>query len=170
MSPDLLRAMVKTFADALMSSEADALCNAEYGQVSDERVNHRNGYRPCVRGWSRVERHGFRTPALLPVPARRVPWSAPSWASAPRTRYYTVVESEHCQELCAFVEVDCNTVHSARLGVELIEYARLFQCEAQPVGRRRQAATVLAWLRWYLAFPTCSSCSPVPPGRGWSIG
>ncbi|KUO12843.1 hypothetical protein AQJ91_47945 [Streptomyces dysideae] len=44
-SPDLLRAMVKTFADALMSAEADALCNAEYGQVSDERVNHRNGYR-----------------------------------------------------------------------------------------------------------------------------
>ncbi|WP_267906112.1 IS256 family transposase [Streptomyces broussonetiae] len=48
-SPDLLRAMVKTFADALMSAEADALCNAEYGQVSDERVNHRNGYRP--REW-----------------------------------------------------------------------------------------------------------------------
>lgn len=41
--------MVKTFADALMSAEADALCNAEYGQVSDERVNHRNGYRP--REW-----------------------------------------------------------------------------------------------------------------------
>ncbi|MFF9494376.1 transposase [Streptomyces flaveolus] len=48
-SPDLLRAMVKTFADALMSAEADALCNAEYGQVSDEGVNHRNGYR--ARGW-----------------------------------------------------------------------------------------------------------------------
>lgn len=37
-SPDLLRAMIKTFADTLMSAEADALCNAEYGQVSDERV------------------------------------------------------------------------------------------------------------------------------------
>jgi transposase-like protein len=48
-SPDLLRAMVKTFADALMSAEADALCNAEYGQVSEDRVNHRNGYRP--REW-----------------------------------------------------------------------------------------------------------------------
>jgi hypothetical protein len=35
-SPDLLRAMVKTFADALMSTESDALCNAEYGQVSEE--------------------------------------------------------------------------------------------------------------------------------------
>ena len=37
-SPDLLRAMVKTFADALMSAEADAMCNAEYGQVSDIRL------------------------------------------------------------------------------------------------------------------------------------
>jgi hypothetical protein len=48
-SPDLLRSMIKTFADALMSAEADALCGAEYGQVSEERVNHRNGYRP--REW-----------------------------------------------------------------------------------------------------------------------
>ncbi|MCX2926123.1 transposase [Streptomyces sp. NEAU-W12] len=48
-SPDLLRAMIKTFADTLMSAEADALCNAEYGQASDERVDHRNGYRP--REW-----------------------------------------------------------------------------------------------------------------------
>lgn len=48
-SPDLLRAMIKTFADALMSAEADALCNAEFGQVSDERVSHCNGYR--LREW-----------------------------------------------------------------------------------------------------------------------
>jgi transposase-like protein len=44
-SPDVLRAMVKTFADALMSAEADAICGAPYGQRSDERVNSRNGYR-----------------------------------------------------------------------------------------------------------------------------
>jgi len=48
-SPDVLRAMVKTFAEALMSAEADALCGAPYGQRSDERVNSRNGYRP--REW-----------------------------------------------------------------------------------------------------------------------
>lgn len=48
-SPDLLRAMVKTFADALMPAEADALRNAEYGEVSENRVNHRNGYGP--REW-----------------------------------------------------------------------------------------------------------------------
>jgi putative transposase len=44
-SPDLLRGMVKAFADALMGAEADGVCGAPYGQVSAERVNRRNGYR-----------------------------------------------------------------------------------------------------------------------------
>lgn len=44
-SPDVLQAMVKTFAQALMSAEADAICGAAYGQRSDERVNSRNCYR-----------------------------------------------------------------------------------------------------------------------------
>ena len=44
-SPDLLRAMVTTFAEALMSAEADAVCGAGYGERSAERTNTRNGYR-----------------------------------------------------------------------------------------------------------------------------
>jgi transposase-like protein len=48
-SPDLLRAMIKTFAEALMSAEADAICGADYGQRSEERVTKRNGYR--AREW-----------------------------------------------------------------------------------------------------------------------
>ena len=44
-SPDLLRQMVKTFAEALMSAEADSVCGAPYGVRSDERTNSRNGYR-----------------------------------------------------------------------------------------------------------------------------
>jgi len=44
-SPDLLRAMVATFAEALMSAEADAVCGAGYGERSAGRTNTRNGYR-----------------------------------------------------------------------------------------------------------------------------
>jgi len=44
-SPDLLRAMVATFAEALMGAEADAVCGAAYGERSDQRANTRNGYR-----------------------------------------------------------------------------------------------------------------------------
>jgi putative transposase len=44
-SPDLLRGMVKTFAEALMGAEADVICGAPYGQRRDERMTKRNGYR-----------------------------------------------------------------------------------------------------------------------------
>ena len=42
---DLLREMVRAFAETLMSADADALCGAPYGERSEERVNRRNGYR-----------------------------------------------------------------------------------------------------------------------------
>lgn len=38
--------MLTTFINALMSAEADAVCGAAYGEVSAERVNRRNWYRP----------------------------------------------------------------------------------------------------------------------------
>jgi putative transposase len=44
-SPDLLRSMLTTFINTLMSAEADAVCGAAYGELSPERVNIRNGYR-----------------------------------------------------------------------------------------------------------------------------
>jgi transposase-like protein len=44
-SPDLLRSMVQTFAEALMGAEADAVCGAPYGERSEQRANTRNGYR-----------------------------------------------------------------------------------------------------------------------------
>jgi len=44
-SPDLLRQMLTTFINTLMSAEADAICGAPYGQPSPERTNVRNGYR-----------------------------------------------------------------------------------------------------------------------------
>ena len=44
-SPDLLRSMLSTFIQALMSAEADSVCGADFGERSPERVNSRNGYR-----------------------------------------------------------------------------------------------------------------------------
>ena len=44
-SPDLLRQMLATFINALMSAEADAVCGAPYGLPGPDRVNVRNGYR-----------------------------------------------------------------------------------------------------------------------------
>jgi putative transposase len=44
-SPDLLRHLLTTVVNALLSADADAVCGAEYGQPDPERVNSRNGYR-----------------------------------------------------------------------------------------------------------------------------
>ena len=44
-SPDLLRDMLSTFINTLLSADADAVCGAAYGTVSDDRTNRRNGYR-----------------------------------------------------------------------------------------------------------------------------
>ena len=44
-SPDLMRHLLGTVINALVSAEADAVCGAEYGSVSPDRTNRRNGYR-----------------------------------------------------------------------------------------------------------------------------
>jgi putative transposase len=44
-SPDLLREMIKGFAQRMMDAEVEQACGAGYGEVTPERVNSRNGYR-----------------------------------------------------------------------------------------------------------------------------
>ena len=44
-SPDLMRELLGTFINALLSAQADSVCGAEYGTRSPDRVNSRNGYR-----------------------------------------------------------------------------------------------------------------------------
>jgi putative transposase len=78
-SPDLLRVMVKDFAEALMSADADAVCGAGYGERSPERVNRRNGYRE--RDWD------TRVGSIeLAVPKLREGSYFPDWLLQPRRR------------------------------------------------------------------------------------
>ena len=44
-SPDLMRHLLSTVINALLSAEADTVCGADWGQPSLDRVNSRNGYR-----------------------------------------------------------------------------------------------------------------------------
>ncbi len=44
-SPDLMRQMLATFINTLLSAEADSVCGADYGARTAERTNRRNGYR-----------------------------------------------------------------------------------------------------------------------------
>jgi transposase-like protein len=76
---DLLREMVKIFAEQLMGADADALCGADYGERSSERVNRRNGYRE--RPWD--TRAGT---IALQVPKLREGTYFPDWLLEPRRR------------------------------------------------------------------------------------
>jgi len=76
---DLLREMVRTFAEAMMSAEASALCNAEYGERTPERSNARNGYRS--RRWD--TRVGTMEVA---IPKLRKGSYFPEWLLEPRRR------------------------------------------------------------------------------------
>ncbi len=78
-SPDLLRAMVQEFAEALMSAEVDVVCGASYGERSPARVNRRNGYRE--RDWD------TRVGSIeLAVPKLREGSYFPDWLLQPRRR------------------------------------------------------------------------------------
>lgn len=44
-SPDLMRRLLSTMVNALLSAEADAVCGAERGQPSPDRFAQRNSYR-----------------------------------------------------------------------------------------------------------------------------
>lgn len=76
---DLLREMVRSFAEGLMGAEADVVCGAGYGQISPDRVNRRNGYR--TRRWdTRVGSIDLRIPKL------RAGSYFPEWLLDARTR------------------------------------------------------------------------------------
>ncbi|WP_299170033.1 IS256 family transposase [uncultured Arthrobacter sp.] len=44
-SPDLMRHLLQTMINALLSADADAVAGAEWGKPSPERLSQRNGYR-----------------------------------------------------------------------------------------------------------------------------
>ena len=88
-SPDLLRELLTTFINTLMSAEADAVCGAAYGQASPERVNRRNGSRvrefdrPCPRS---VRRSGIHRGVLQPQAAAQLAGLPNPAADWPPTR------------------------------------------------------------------------------------
>lgn len=44
-SPDLMRSLLQTMINALLSADADAVVGAEWGKPSPDRTAQRNGYR-----------------------------------------------------------------------------------------------------------------------------
>jgi putative transposase len=78
-SPDVLREMIATLANAMMSAQADQVCGAGWGERSEERTNRRNGYR--AREWD--TRAGT---VELAVPKLRQGSFFPDWLLTHRRR------------------------------------------------------------------------------------
>ena len=91
---DLPRAMLKAFAEALMSAQASMQCRAGLGERSDERENSRNGYRH--RPWD------TRVGSIdLAVPKLRAGVYSPEFLLRPRRRAEQALVAVVCQ---AYVE------------------------------------------------------------------
>jgi len=82
-SPDLMRELLTTFVNALLSADADAVCGASYNSRTPERVNSRNGYRHRDLD-TRVGTVDVESPSCGPGPTSRSGcWSG---AGGPRRR------------------------------------------------------------------------------------
>lgn len=107
--PDMLREMIRAFAQKMMDAEVEAACGAGYGEVSPNRVNSRNGYRP--REWDTragtVElavpklRHGSYFPSFLEHRRR----AERALASVVATSYLLGVSTRRVEKLAASLGV-----------------------------------------------------------------
>ena len=107
--PDLLREMIRAFAQKMMDAEVEVACGAGYGEVSPSRVNSRNGYRS--REWDTragtVElavpklRHGSYFPSFLEHRRR----AERALASVVATSYLLGVSTRRVEKLAASLGV-----------------------------------------------------------------
>ena len=107
--PDMLREMVRAFAQKMTGVEVEAACGAGYGEVSPNRVNSRNGHR--AREWDTragtVElaipklRHGSYFPSF-PEHRRR---AGRALASVVATSYLLGVSTRRVEKLAASLGV-----------------------------------------------------------------
>jgi len=108
-SPDMLREMIRGFAQRMMDAEVEVRCNAGYGEVTPDRVNSRNGYRH--REWDTragtVElavpklRHGSYFPSFLEHCRR----AERALASVVATAYLLGVSTRRVEKLAASLGV-----------------------------------------------------------------
>jgi len=123
--PDLLRAMLKSFAEALMSAQASLQCGAAYGERSDERTNARNGYR--LRPWD--TRVG--TIEDLAVPKLRRGVYSPEFLLSPRRRAEQALVAVVCQAYVAGVSTRRVDDLVKALGIEGISKSEVSRLAAE---------------------------------------
>ena len=87
-SPDLLRTMLQTFAEALMSADADAVCGAGYGQRNPNGLTPATVTAPRLGHPRRVDRSGDPEAAGGKLLPRLAVGAAPTEPSPPLCRWW----------------------------------------------------------------------------------
>jgi putative transposase len=138
-SPDVLREMIKGFAQRMMDADAEVRCNAGYGEVTPDRVNSRNGYR--LREWDTragtIElaipklRQGTYYPEFLEHRRR----AERALASVVATSYLLGVSTRRVEKLAASLGVTSLSKSQVSLmAAELDEMAEGFRCRPLDAG------------------------------------
>jgi transposase-like protein len=138
-SPDVLRAMVREFAQRMMDAEVEVRCGAGYGEVSPDRVNSRNGYRP--REWDTragtIElaipklRQGSCFPSFLEHRRR----AERALASVVATSYLLGVSTRRVEKLAASLGVvGLSKSQVSAMAAELDELVAGFRCRPLDAG------------------------------------
>jgi putative transposase len=138
-SPDLLREMIREFAQRMMDADVEARCGAGYGEVSPDRVNSRNGYRR--REWDTrtgtIElaipklRQGSYFPAFLEHRRR----AERALASVVATSYLLGVSTRRVEKLAASLGVTSLSKSQVSLmATELDEVAEEFRSRPLDAG------------------------------------
>jgi putative transposase len=122
---DLTRAMLKAFAEAVMSAQASMQCNAGYFERTEERENSRNGYR--TRPWD--TRVG--TIEQLAVPKLRHGTYAPEFLLQPRRRADQALVALICQAYVSGVSTRKVDDRVRALGVEGISKSEVSRMAAE---------------------------------------
>jgi len=131
-SPDVLREMVRAFAQKIMDAEVEVACGAAYGEVSPNRVNSRNGYRS--REWDTRAgtaelaiprlRHGCYFPSFLEHRRR----AERALASVVATSYLLGVPARRVEKLAASLGVTgLSKSQVSAMAAELDEMVEGFQ-------------------------------------------
>jgi transposase-like protein len=138
-SPDVLREMVRGFAQRMMDADVEVRCNAGYGEVTPERVNSRNGYR--LREWdTRAGTTGLAIPKLrqgtyypeFPGHRRR---AERALASVVATSYLLGVPARRVEKLAASLEVTgLSKSQVSLMAAELDEMAEGFRSRPLDAG------------------------------------
>ncbi|HEY1001051.1 MAG TPA: transposase, partial [Streptosporangiaceae bacterium] len=131
-SPDVLREMIRGFAQKMMDAEVEVRCGAAYGEVTPERVNSRNGYR--ARDWD--TRAGtielaipkLRTGSYFPSFLEHRRRAGRALASVVATSYLLGVSTRQVEKLAASLGVvGLSKSHVSAMAAELDDLVESFR-------------------------------------------